>query len=255
MNYLKGIHELKSLFIALQFLTIIPLRPSARIEERDIAHSMSFFPLVGMMIGGFLIIINLITSGHLSPFIASALLLIGWVGITGAFHLDGFADTVDGLCGGKNKEQVLRIMKDSFIGAKGAIALILLLLLKFTLLVGLTNDYKNYALLFAPIAGRWSMVAGIYLSSYARKEGLAKAFFSHKTRREIFWASLITFCLGLILFRIEFFYIIGIALAINLLLIIYFKKRIGGLTGDNLGALNEIIEVITLFSLYCLKIA
>ncbi|GAJ14188.1 unnamed protein product, partial [marine sediment metagenome] len=107
----------------------------------------------------------------------------------------------------------------------------------------------------APIAGRWSMVAGIYLSSYARKEGLAKAFFSHKTGREIFWASLITFCLGLILFRIEFFYIIGIALAINLLLIIYFKKRIGGLTGDNLGALNEIIEVITLFSLYCFKIA
>lgn len=255
MNYLKGIHKLKSLFIALQFLTIIPLRPSARLEERDIAHSMSFFPLVGMMIGGFLIIINLITSRYLSPFIANTLLLIGWVGISGAFHLDGFADTVDGLCGGKNKEEILSIMKDSFIGAKGAIALILLLLLKFALLLGLTNGYKNYALLFAPVAGRWSMVAGIYLSSYARKEGLAKAFFSHKTGREIFWASLITFCPGLILFRIEFFYIIGIALTINWLLIIYFKKRIGGLTGDNLGALNEIIEVITLFSLYCLKIA
>ncbi|KKM04610.1 hypothetical protein LCGC14_1762480 [marine sediment metagenome] len=255
MTLNRDSQKLKSLFIALQFLTIIPLPPSARLEERDIAQSMSFFPLVGMIIGGFLILINLITSRYLSPFIANALVLIGWVGITGAFHLDGFADTVDGLCGGKNKEQILRIMKDSFIGAKGAIALILLLLLKFTLLVGLTNDYKNYALLFTPIAGRWSMVAGIHLSSYARKEGLAKAFFSHKTGKEIFWATLITFCLGLILFRIEFFYIIGIALAINLLLIIYFKKRIGGLTGDNLGALNEIIEVITLFSIYYFKIA
>ena len=245
---------MKSLLIALQFLTIIPLRPSVRPEERDIAHSMSFFPLLGMIIGGFLILINLITSRYLSPFIASALILIGWVGITGALHLDGFTDTVDGLCGGKNKEQILRIMEDSFIGAKGAIALILLLLLKFALLVGLTNDYKNYALLFAPVAGRWSMVMGIYLSSYAREEGLAKAFFSHKTGREIFWASLITFCLGLILFRIEFFYIIGIALAVNLLLITYLKRRIGGLTGDTLGALNEIIEVITLFSLYCLSL-
>ena len=245
---------MKSLFIALQFLTIIPLRPSVRPEERDIAHSMSFFPLLGMIIGGFLILINLITSRYLSPFIASALILIGWVGITGALHLDGFTDTVDGLCGGKNKEQILRIMEDSFIGAKGAIALILLLLLKFALLVGLTNDYKNYALLFAPVAGRWSMVMGIYLSSYAREEGLAKAFFSHKTGREIFWASLITFCLGLILFRIEFFYIIGIALAVNLLLITYLKRRIGGLTGDTLGALNEIIEVITLFSLYGLSL-
>ena len=244
---------MKSLLIALQFLTIIPLRPSVRPEERDIAHSMSFFPLLGMIIGGFLILINLITSRYLSPFIASALILIGWVGITGALHLDGFTDTVDGLCGGKNKEQILRIMEDSFIGAKGAIALILLLLLKFALLVGLTNDYKNYALLFAPVAGRWSMVMGIYLSSYAREEGLAKAFFSHKTGREILWASLITFCLGLILFRIEFFYIIGIALAVNLLLITYLKRRIVGLTGDTLGALNEIIEVITLFSLYCLS--
>jgi adenosylcobinamide-GDP ribazoletransferase len=246
---------LKSLFIALQFLTIIPLQPSVRPEERDIARSMSFFPLMGMIIGGFLILINLITSRYLSPFITSALILIGWVGITGALHLDGFADTVDGLCGGEKKEQILRIMEDSFIGAKGAIALILLLLLKFTILVELAAEYKNYALFFAPVAGRWSMVAGIYLSSYAREEGLAKAFFSHKTGREIFWASLITFCLGLILFRIEFFYIIGIVLAANLFLITYIKRKIGGLTGDNLGALNEIIEVITLFSLYCLKIA
>jgi adenosylcobinamide-GDP ribazoletransferase len=246
---------LKSLFIALQFLTIIPLQPSVRPEERDIARSMSFFPLMGMIIGGFLILINLITSRYLSPFITSALILIGWVGITGALHLDGFADTVDGLCGGEKKEQILRIMEDSFIGAKGAIALILLLLLKFTILVELAAEYKNYALFFAPVAGRWSMVAGIYLSSYAREEGLAKAFFSHKTGREIFWASLITFCLGLILFRIEFFYIIGIVLAANLFLITYIKRRIGGLTGDTLGALNEIIEVITLFSLYCLKIA
>ncbi len=246
---------MKSLLTALQFLTIIPLRPPVRMEERDIAHSMSFFPLVGMMIGAFLILINLITSRYLSPLVASALILIGWVGITGALHLDGFTDTVDGLCGGKNKEQILSIMEDSFIGAKGAITLILLLLLKFTILLGLATNHKNYALLFAPVAGRWSMVAGIYLSSYAREEGLAKAFFSHKTAKGILWATFTTFCLGLILFRIEFFYIIGIALAVNLFLISYLKKRIGGLTGDNLGALNEIIEVITLFSIYCFKIA
>lgn len=241
---------MKSLIIALQFLTIIPLRVSARPEKRDIAHSMSFFPLVGMIIGGFLILINLIASKYLSLPITSALILIGWVGITGALHLDGFTDTADGLCGSKNKEKILRIMKDSAIGAKGVTALILLLLLKFTLLLGLANNYKNYALFFAPVVGRWSMVVGIYLSSYVRDEGLAKVFFSHKTGREIFWATLITSSLGLALFKIKFFYIIGIALAVNLFLITYLKRRIGGLTGDNLGALNEIIEVITLFSLY-----
>jgi len=245
---------LKSLLIALQFLTIIPLQPSAKLEEEDIARSMSFFPLVGMFIGGFLVLINLLTLRYLSPFVTSALLLIGWVGITGALHLDGFADTMDGLCGGKNKEEILRIMEDSFIGAKGVVALILLLLLKFTLLVGLVNDYKNYALFFAPVAGRWSMVVGIYLSSYAREKGLAQAFFKYKRGREILWASLITFCLGLGLFKIEFFYIIGVVLAANLLLIAYLKRRIGGLTGDNMGALNEIIELISLFSIYCLSL-
>jgi len=145
-------------------------------------------------------------------------------------------------------------MKDSSIGAKGVVALILLLLLKFTLLVGLANDYKNYALLLAPVIGRWSMVEGIYLSSYVREEGLAKAFFSHKTGREIFWASLITFCLGLCLFKLEFFYIIGIVLTTNFLLIVYFKRQIGGLTGDILGGLNEVIELLTLFSIYCLSL-
>ena len=254
MTLNRDSQKLKSLITALQFLTIIPLRPSTRPEGRDIAGSMSFFPLVGMMIGGFLILINLITSRYLPPPIPSALILIGWVGITGAFHLDGFADTVDGLCGGKNKKKILRIMKGSSIGAKGVTALILLLLLKFTLLLGLANDYKNYALFFAPVIGRWSMVVGIYLSSYVREEGLAKAFFDYKTGKEIFWASLITFCLGLVLFKISFFYILGIALITSLLLTAYLKKRIGGLTGDNLGALNEIIEFVPL-SLYCLKIA
>ena len=94
------------------------------------------------------------------------------------------------------------------------------------------------------------MVVGIYLYSYVRDGGLAKVCFSHKTGREIFWATLITSSLGLALFKIKFFYIIGIALAVNLFLITYLKRRIGGLTGDNLGALNEIIEVITLFSFY-----
>jgi len=244
---------LKSLIIALQFLTIIPLRPSTRPEERDIADSMSFFPLIGIVIGGFLILINLTTRAF-SSLIVNTLILIGWIGITGALHLDGFTDTVDGFCGGKDKEEILRIMKDSSIGAKGVVALILLLLLKFTLLVGLANDYKNYALLLAPVIGRWSMVEGIYLSSYVREEGLAKAFFSHKTGREIFWASLITFCLGLCLFKLEFFYIIGIVLTTNFLLIVYFKRQIGGLTGDILGGLNEVIELLTLFSIYCLSL-
>ena len=246
---------MKGLLIALQFLTIIPLGHPVEVKGSDFASSMAFFPLVGMIIGGLLILINLATSIFLSPLIASTLVLIGWIGISGALHLDGFTDTIDGLCGGKNRGEILRIMKDSSNGAKGITALICLLLLKFTLLVGLTASCKNYALLFTPVVGRWSMVMGTYLSSYAREEGLGKAFFTHKTAKEIFWASLITSCLGLALFKLEFFYIIGIILAANFLLIAYLKRRIGGLTGDTLGGLNEVIELLALFSIYCLKLA
>jgi len=242
--------RLRNFVIALRLLTIIPLGKKIDLKGGNLASSTIFFPLVGIIIGGFLVLINIITS-FLPSFIRNVLIMIGWIWITGALHLDGFVDTMDGFAAGEKRENILRVMRDSFVGAKGIIALICLLMLKFFILLEISAEYKNYALLFSPAIGRYSMVIGTYLSPYARKEGgMGKEFFNHKTIKDALWSTIIVIIMGLFLFNLAGFYIIGLNLLVSLLLIIYIKKRIGGLTGDTLGALNEIIEITSLFSIY-----
>jgi adenosylcobinamide-GDP ribazoletransferase len=244
---------LKSLLAAFRFLTIVPLR--VKIEESDelFASSMTFFPVVGLSIGGFLFLVYRISSILFSPLLVNALVLLGWVFITGALHLDGFMDTIDGLAGGKTKEERLKIMKDSSSGAKGVVGLVGLMGLKFLLLLEIDSPLKTGTLLLTPVVGRWSMVTAAYLAPYARVEGLGKAFIAHKGEGTIFWTSLTATFLGLFIFKFPFLYIIGVCLGAVYLSTLYFKSRIGGITGDTLGALNEIIELTVLFSICCLR--
>ncbi len=245
--------KLKSLLTAFRFLTILPLR--VKIEESDelLASSMTFFPLVGLFIGGFLFLTYQISSILFSPLLVNALVLLGWVFITGALHLDGFMDTIDGLSGGKTKEERLKIMQDPSSGAKGTVGLVGLMGLKFLLLLEIEPFLKTGTLLLTPVVGRWSMVTAAYLAPYARMEGLGKAFITRKGEGTIFWASLTVALLGLVIFKFPFLYIIGVCLGITYLSTLYFKSRMGGITGDTLGALNEIIELTALFSIYSLS--
>jgi len=244
--------KLKTLLAAFRFLTILPLGTALEEREESLASSMTFFPLVGISIGGLLLLVHRIGSFLFSPPLVNMLVLLGWVLITGALHLDGFMDTIDGLSGGKTKEERLKIMKDPSAGAKGIIGLLALLGLKFLLLLEIEPSLKMGTLLLTPAVGRWSMVLAIYLAPYARMEGLGKAFTTHKDRETVFWTSLTAGILGLVIFKSSFLYIIGVCLGIVYLSTLYFKSRIGGITGDTLGALNEIIELTALFSICCL---
>ncbi|MFQ6066517.1 MAG: adenosylcobinamide-GDP ribazoletransferase [bacterium] len=241
---------MRSLLAAFRFLTILPLGVAARErEEKVLASSMIFFPVVGLFIGGFLFLVHRISFLIFSPLLVNALVLVGWVFITGALHLDGFMDTIDGLSGGKTKEERLKIMKDPLSGAKGTVALVSLLGLKFLLLLEIEPPLKMGTLLLAPTVSRWSMVLAACLAPYARMEGLAKAFTPLKREGTIFWTSLPVTILGLVIFKVPFLYIMGVCLGITYLSTLYFKSRIGGVTGDTLGALNEIIELTALFSI------
>jgi adenosylcobinamide-GDP ribazoletransferase len=125
--------------------------------------------------------------------------------------------------------------------------------LKFLLLLEIEPFLKMGTLLLTPVVGRWSMVTAAYLAPYARMEGLGKAFITHGGKGTIFWASLTVALLGLVIFKFPFLYIIGVCLGIIYLSTLYFKSRMGGITGDTLGALNEIIELTALFSIYSLS--
>src|SRR6056297_3380509 len=107
---------MNSFLIALQFITIIPVKKQLKYSEKDIAHSMMYYPLIGTILGLVLVLINLIGTQFLPNLVRDSLLLIFFVLLTGGIHLDGLVDSFDGLYGGKNKKEILSIMRDSSVG-------------------------------------------------------------------------------------------------------------------------------------------
>jgi len=247
---------LKDLSLAIRFLTIFPIdsfplsnkstqNEEEGLEEEDFANSMAFFPLVGMLIGIFLVILRRIFYYFpVSPLVSDTLILIVWIWLSGGLHLDGFADSVDGFLGGNNKEEILKIMKDSATGAKGVVALVSLLLLKFVLLVEMPLLLKDATLFFTPTIGRWSMVIASFLGKPARlKDSMGKLFMDYVGWREAIFASLTLAVIGILLFKLYFVTLVITGIGIVLLILKYCQKKIGGISGDILGAVNEIVEV------------
>ena len=257
---------LRDLSLAIRFLTIFPIASfplsnnSNQDEEGDLvenfANSMAFFPLVGMLIGILLVVLRRIFYFlPVSPLIGDTLILIVWIWLSGGLHLDGFADSVDGFSGGDNKEEILNIMKDSSTGAKGVVALVSLLLLKFVLLVEMPLLLKDAALFFTPAIGRWSMVTAAFLGKPARlKNSMGKLFMDYVGWREVIFASLTMAIIGTLLFKLYFLPLMIIGTGIVLLILKYCQNRIGGISGDILGAINEIVEVFILLTFYILYI-
>ncbi len=243
---------MKSFLIALQFLTIFPFRKHTKNEKR-LGRSMAYFPIVGLILGGILVLVNWGFSILLAPLVADALTIVALVILTGALHIDGFVDTIDGLAGGKTKEKILRIMRDSRVGAFGIIGIVSLIMLKLVLLHEMPLEIKREAILLFPVMGRWAMVTASSLSLYARKgRGTGKALVNYCGRKELIIASLITLIIVggfLKILGLELFLFI---LAATFLLMRFIYRRINGMTGDTLGAVNEIMEMGTLFILFLL---
>lgn len=255
---------LRDLSLAIRFLTIIPVisfPPSDNTNQNEealaenLANSMAFFPLVGMLMGVLLVLLRrLFYYLPVSSLVGDTLVLIFWIWLSGGLHLDGFADSVDGFLGGHNKEEILKIMKDSSTGAKGVVALVSLLLLKFVLLVEMPLFLKDAALFFTPTIGRWSIVIAAFLGRPARlKNSMGKLFMDYVSWREVIFASLTMVVIGIPLFRLYLIPLVIINVVIVLLILKYSQKRIGGISGDILGAINEIAEVFCLLVIYLLN--
>lgn len=238
---------LRSFLIAWQFLTAIPLsRTHHEPGAQELASSMSWYPLVGFMIGGGLVGIDMLASLAFQPSVVNVLVLTVLVGLTRGLHQDGLADTVDGLIGGGNREERLRIMRDPAIGAIGATGLFLSLLVRYAGLTALPHDLRLPVLMAMPAVGRWSMVLLARLSPPARPEGgVAGPFLIHVSWRHVGMAT-VTLLVGLGL---------GVGVANACLVVIggtgmvfvtrqWCCRRIGGVTGDTLGATNEVGEIL-----------
>jgi len=233
--------------IALQFLTIIPFYKNLKVAEENLGKSMLYFPLVGLLIGGCLVCSNEILSFILPRVVVDGLLIVLLVLITGSIHLDGLADTIDGIGSGRDKTEKLRIMKDGKVGAMGAVGVFLVLMLKYGALTSVPHAIKYQSLVLMPMMGRWSQVVVAYFSDYA---GLEKGLGSPFTTYVSFFIFIATTIMAfLVAFCLLLFKGVFIAGLIGLLCFItsqLFNRSLGGVTGDILGASSEIVEVAVL---------
>jgi len=250
-----------SFLTALRFLTIFRIPGGGTETAEDMGRSTVWFPVVGLIIGAILALMNWVFSFFLPAAATSSLTIVLLVLITGAMHLDGFADTCDGLAGNKPAEERWKVMHDSRTGAFGVTGLILLLLVKFALLNSIPQASVSLVLVVMPVISRWTMVYAIAMYPYARNEGLGKAFKDGVTRTRLVIATSIT--LGLSIFlawwaNLDYYYIVGfgIMVVIGLMVIAvsaYFKTKFAGLTGDTYGAINELAEtgILLIASIAC----
>lgn len=236
---------MKRLLAAVQFLTVLPLPQSLRVSERDLGRSAPFFPLVGLGIGALAAGLDYLLAFILPLPVASVLVVIFLFAASGGLHLDGLADTADGFFSSRPRERMLEIMRDSRTGPMGVAAIVLVLLLKVTLLASVPDAARWWVILLLPLAGRCGMLVSLTLLPYARTEGgLASIFYPHRSRFHLVLALAFLVVAGWLSGG-------GVGLAaglcafgFGLLFASYAYLKIGGFTGDTLGAACELTELI-----------
>jgi adenosylcobinamide-GDP ribazoletransferase len=229
---------MKKLIAAIQFMTVLPFGKSG---TYDPVGMIEFFPLVGLLLGGMVSVFDLMMLNIWSPTVVALLDIILLIVLTGSLHLDGLADTADGLYGNRPKEKALAIMKDSRVGAMGLVAVFCGLSVKWAGLAEIF-DHRSLLILIIPAYARGAMLFGIRFLEYGRPEGgTGHGVFAEKLPLSSFWGLLIPVALsffmgwGAVVLNLGFVVIISVTLG-------FYRRRIGCITGDMLGALTEITE-------------
>jgi adenosylcobinamide-GDP ribazoletransferase len=243
---------------AIQFLTILPTTLRfIHASDGDMGRSSACFPLVGL-IQGFLLALVLAIFGRIFPYdIVAALQVLVLVLSNGGFHLDGLSDTFDALASWKSKEKMIAIMKESTAGPIGVVSIVLIILLKYLLFKNvdfLPGSNAYIALILTPAVARWSMVPALFHAKSARSDGLGKIFIEQTGVRELFVATglILGITSAIFLFVSQLIMLLKIIVVFILLYLLsfsmsrFFANKFGGLTGDNLGAITEMNEVIFL---------
>lgn len=233
------------LWIALQFLTRLPVRLAGMPTPQQMGQSLLFYPLVGGFIGALLMAAAHLLEG--APMaLQAALLLSLWVVLTGALHLDGLADSADAWMGGfGDRERTLAIMKDPRSGPIAVVVLVLLLLLKFAALLALLEQDDHLLLLLAPVLGRGTLLALFLYTPYVRPGGLGDALKTHLPRSSATVVLAVSALLGLLLGG---FWVMVAVMGVVFWLRRMMLQRLGGTTGDTAGALLEVVECAVLLA-------
>jgi adenosylcobinamide-GDP ribazoletransferase len=232
-----------SLILAVRFLTVVPVPGRETQGVSALGRAAGWFPVVGLLLGAGLAGALLVLHVLFPPLVAAVLLVTVWKAVTGGIHLDGLADSLDGLAG-RDPARRLAIMRDSRIGVFGAIGLILCLLLAVTSLADLSDPARARLLVLAPVVGRVApLLVGGWLRPATPGQGLGAAFVGGLSRWAGPLSGLSGLALGSALLGPWGAMIAGVALGAALLWAGFAARRLGGLTGDVLGAVVELAEL------------
>ncbi len=235
---------MRSLFAAIGFLTVVPVPVST--QGGSFGRAASWFPIVGALVG--LVLAGVDWCGRMwwDPYVAAALMIGVGIVLTGGLHIDGLMDTADALFSRASRERMLEIMRDPHSGALGVATGVSALLLKFTLFAQLAGAEHWRLLVASPAVGRVAIVSALVLFPYARSAGTGASFAADTRGTHALAAVLMGAAISVGLLGWRGVALVGVTLVIALLSAVHVSRRLGGLTGDVYGAINEIAEVAAL---------
>ena len=244
-------HELEYLFGAIRFFTRLPVPRWVGHSSEALERSMRYFPAVGLIVGFIGALVFAVTSFFWPKTLAVLASMAATLYTTGAFHEDGWGDTVDGFGGGWGKERILEIMKDSRIGSYGAVALIMVLLTKFCALVEIDLTLVPLALICGHAVSRLCATTLLHTLEYVRDEGKAKPLATRISKGALTFAAITALVPMVLLPPLQAVFGMVFAILATWWLARMFKRQIGGYTGDCLGAVQQLAEVAFYAGLLC----
>ena len=254
---------MKRFISILQFMTRIPINIDTGFDE-EFHKTITYFPLVGLVLGVLIYLIGLVSGIFFDSFITSIIVTLVLVILTGGLHIDGLGDTFDAIYSYRDKERMLEIMKDSRLGTNSLLAVMFLILLKIGFIYSVINKNLFWTIIFMPVVARLGVIVMMYKTVTPRENGMGNLFIGKASTSMFTIAILYTIALILgiskLIFLASTFEVIILIGAIIILFIFnnlfkkYIYKKIDGVTGDILGCTIELGELIYLFCIYLLLI-
>ncbi len=240
---------LKRLLLMIQFLTTFPIRYDLRAQAVDYGKGLVYAPLIGLGIGFLLLAARAILGYRFSPLLTATGMVIFYIIFTGGLHLDGWSDTADGVFSNRPKERMLEIMKDSRVGTYAVLALVSLIILNILLLAEFTERMAPFILMM-PVAGRMVLPVAAGIEQYARADGLAKSFVDYCGLPEAIGGTLVYLGISLVFLGWRWLGFAVLPVVFALLVVKWLARKIGGVTGDLLGAVCELTQTFYLLIAY-----
>lgn len=238
---------MNAFLLALTFLTRVPIYCPLNYEPADMARSVLWYPFVGFLIGLYLVLLfHLLLYFQFPTFLTAAILLGAWVVVTGALHWDGLADSADAWLAGADQEKTLLILKDTHCGSAAVVIVGVCLIIFCASLHAIVNQQSAMILLLSPVLARAAAVLLMMMTTYVRQEGLGNALVSNLSSLYASLVLLVTMGITVFLLKWQGVIVLGGLTVLILFLRRLMQQRIGGITGDTIGALIVLSEMMVM---------